>query len=202
MLVTTGLPSNFKNNGHTTSVFTAIDGLRPRSAATALELLQFKNSKLVSSIARSVAMLCLGSRQEAVSGANTVEIIRAVGGSIEKIASVSAGPQIVRMRTGSLGCIAFWHTTSPDQAESFLQEAQTVTGGKKAPSRALARWSQNSKCGGGQAAISLIHVCSSAIQHTTEGNQVEKLYGSEDSVKWLIGTNRQLSSKILALFKL
>lgn len=205
MLVTSEIPSTFKNNGHTTSVFTAIDGLKPRTNATGLELLAYKNSKLVASIARCAVMVANGASRDhaaCISSATTIEVVKAFNGSIERIASLSTGSRIIRIRAAGLGVIAVWHTFDSVSAESFLEETQKVTGNKKSPSRSLASWITNHPGAAGSSQVSEIYVTCSAVYHAVHGNQVEKLYGSEDHLEWLCSQNRKLIAKILALFKL
>jgi hypothetical protein len=204
MMVTTGIPTSFTNGSKTTSVFATIDGLKPRTNATTLELLKVKNSKTVASIARCVSMIALGDDREAVciSGSMTLEIVRFCRGSIEQMANLRRSQGICRVRTAGLAAIAFWHTTKPVEAEAFLNETQAVTGAKGSPSRALASWLSTPKFQGGHAQVVLLSVASNAIRHQTEGNKIDKIYAKEDSVEWLASTNRPLAAKLLSLFKL
>ena len=203
MMVTSGIPKAFKNNGHTTSVFGAIDGLRCRTPATTLELLGHKNCKLSASIARAFAMLCCGGGHSKInmSGGQCQQIVELTGNSIPKIAEVSTGSRIVRIRSGGLAALAFWHTKFPAEAETFLLETQTVSGSPKSPSRALAKANARAACGGGQVTIDQICIAATAISYHVGKASVEKLYGSQDSIKWLLSNNKTLAAAIKSMFK-
>lgn len=196
MMVTVGVPLSFNNNGHKTDTFACIDGVRPRGANVVLEILHYKNCTVVSSAVRAIGIMVTGDTTCKVTAPMTERIVRFCSPSIERIAELSRGSRILNLRSGVLAPISIYHTVHPELAEAFLIETQMVNGPKGAPSRALATWLSHHPATGGSAQQAAIYITCSALFHSSNKASVEKLYGSDDSVKWLCQTNATLTKRI------
>lgn len=191
MMVTTNAPvSNFK----------ITDAIRPRTASDIIGLDGHKNSKLVSGIGRGLCCFAHKSWSMSPSSTTVVEILKASGNSADKIASLGAGTRIVRLKVASLSVLAFYHTRFPQQAEELAVGIQSVNGAPKTAMRAMSNWiAKHKNEGGGNGQTQEMFIMSSVIWHHHRGNQIEKLYGSEDAIDWLLSVNRDLVQKIKAL---
>lgn len=201
MLVTSGMPRTLKSNGHNISVFSLLDGGAGRRASDALYINGHKNARSVASIAAGVYRMVMGNGFSAkpISTPVIEETVRLLKGSADTIATTHNGTKIVNIRCNGLAAFAFWHTTKSKQAVELLIEALTVTGKANSPSRGLAKWFSKNPRGGGDGASVDAMICASAIYHSAYGHEVQKLFGSESAIKWLLNTNPLLAKSIQAL---
>lgn len=182
-------------------IFTLTDGGCPRKTGAMLKMVGHKNANCIGGIARALGQMCVHPFTHLRASAPICEqIIRLTKGAADRIASTATCTRIVRVPCPSLAVITFWATTDLEGAEKFLCETQAVSGPKKSPSRALATWLSRHVSSSGAGASSCIAVTASAIIHYMAGNQVEKLYGSEDQINEVLETNLPLKIAISKLF--
>ncbi len=199
--VTVGIERSTRVNGHTLSIFGTIDGVRPRTPATMLQISGYKDYYKVAAMARGLVELCAEStgRFRSITATTTEEVLRITKGSIPDIASAASPKSIVRLSAAMLAPVAFLHTTQPEKAIEFVLECQTVSGPKGGATRALASWKNNHVVSGGSAQIDSSWIASSALFHWSSGKSVDRLYGGKDGVQWLLGTNPTLARALRSL---
>jgi hypothetical protein len=204
MNVTTGLESEICRRGVHIKTWDVIDKGGKRSDGEALKRAGFKHPQKVAGVVRVLLFFAGENSARSLSLPQIELALELVQSSVETCVAISEDRSngLFRPRCAQVAAFVAYHSAYPAQAEELLCELVQITGEKKAPMRALARWAANHPQAAGSYQMSEFKVACAAIRCAHEKKPCEKLYATEANEEWMRKQCQSLVKKLKAIVSL
>lgn len=196
MMVTTDMPD--KRNGLGVKTQDVIDGNRPRSVASQLQLCHgYTNTNRLSALVTGIAKLATTGEVK-VNTVKTIAILSLLERSIEAVTEVFyLNPKSWNSRVAAP--VVIYHTVNPDKAMDFANKFCTHENCASGdPALGLYRVMQDRNLGMINCFKSnaLPRITATALWHHNEGTPIKRLREHADAIKWFFELNPALIKRI------